>query len=344
MDSERWQQFKQIFQAVLDLPLADRAAYVQEACGQDEELRRDIVSLLESEERSADFLGEAAVEYVSGAFADDDLPDTYIGRRIGPYQIGRKIGTGGMGAVYLAERVDEFRQKVALKLLKRDIASREVISRFRHERQILAGLDHPYLARLLDGGATEDGHPYFVMEYVEGASIDSYCDRGALPIPERLQLFRRVCAAVQYAHQNLIVHRDIKPGNILVTQDGTPKLLDFGIAKLLREEGTNQTAALTETGVRLMTPEYASPEQVRGLPITTGTDVYSLGIVLYELLSGRLPYEFRIRSASEIERAICEQEPPRPSVAAAPPVSHRLSGDLDTIVLKAIEKDPPRRY
>jgi len=292
MNPERWQQVKQIFQAALDLPQPDRPAYVRQASGGDEELLQSVVTLLASEENSGQFLQEAAAQYAPGAFSDDDFPDTNVGRRIGPYQIVRQIGAGGMGAVYLAERVDEFRQKVALKLMQRDMASPAVILQFRRERQILAGLEHPNLARLLDGGATDDGRPYFVMEYVEGAIISEYCERRALAVTERLKLFRQVCAAVSYAHENLIVHRDLKPGNVLVTEDGTPKLLDFGIAKLLRQEALQPTALVTEIGVRAMTPEYASPEQVRGLPITTGTDVYSLGVVLYELLAGRGPYDF----------------------------------------------------
>ena len=344
MDSQRWQRFKEIFQAALDLPRPERAAYVLKVCGEDEELRSDVLSLLESEEQADEFLQEPAAGYVPGAILDKVASEDHVGQRIGPYLIVREIGEGGMGVVYLAERVDEFRQKVALKLLRRDIASRAVISRFRHERQILAGLDHPNLARLLDGGATPDGHPYFVMEYVEGTSIDRYCRDRALSIPERLQLFRQVCAAVRYAHQNLVVHRDIKPGNILVTADGTPKLLDFGIAKLLRADAPAQTVALTEMGVRLMTPQYASPEQVTGQLITTSTDVYSLGVLLYELLAGQPPYQFKIRSAGEIERVVLEQEPLRPSSVAPPDVARKLAGDLDTIVMKALEKNPRRRY
>ena len=340
MNPERWQQFKQIVQAALDLPQPERAAYVLEACGDDEELRRDVIALLDSEAQAGAFMDNPAADYIP----TEEITDSFIGRRIGAYRIVSEIGTGGMGHVYLAERADEFKQKVALKLLKREMAYRQLISRFRNERQILAGLDHPCIARLLDGGATEDGHPYFVMEYVEGVTIDHYCANRALSIPERLKLFRHVCSAVQYAHQNLIVHRDLKPGNILVTADGTPKLLDFGIAKLLRPDPAQPTVALTQVGVRMMTPEYASPEQVRGLAITTSTDVYSLGIVLYELLSGHPPYEFKTRSPTEIERVICEQEPPRPSTLAVAPLSHQLAGDLDTIVLKAIEKDPQHRY
>jgi tetratricopeptide (TPR) repeat protein len=344
MEAERWQQVKAIFQAALDLPPDERRAYVQTACAGDEELRREIDSLLVSEEDSDGFLTTEASNYVPGAMLDSDAPDANLGRRIGPYQIESEIGSGGMGSVYLAQRVDEFRQKAAIKLMRRGMDSRLVVSRFRYERQILAGLDHPNIARLLDGGATEDGRPYFVMEYVEGTPIDAYCHARSLPVPEILRLFRQVCAAVQYAHQNLVVHRDIKPGNILVTPDGTPKLLDFGIAKLIRQETAAETAGLTSMGVRLMTPEYASPEQVRGTPITTATDVYSLGVVLYELLAGRRPYEFSAASPVEVERTVCETEPRPPSAVEGGAASKRLSGDLDNIVLKALEKDPHRRY
>jgi non-specific serine/threonine protein kinase/serine/threonine-protein kinase len=226
--------------------------------------------------------------------------------------------------------------------MRRGMDSRLVVSRFRYERQILAGLEHPNIARLLDGGATEDGRPYFVMEYVEGVPIDTYCSRNGLPVRRKLELFRQVCAAVQHAHQNLVVHRDLKPGNILVGEDGVPKLLDFGIAKLLRQEAPRETA-LTQLGMRLMTPEYASPEQVRGLPVTTATDVYSLGVVLYELLAGKPPYTFATHSPLELDRVICEQEPPPPSRAAGAD-ARSVVGDLDLIVLKAMEKDPQRRY
>ncbi len=342
MDAARWQQVKQIFQAALDVPRAERSAYVSTACAGDEELRREVDSLLANEEDSDGFLSEMAVDYVPGVSLDEP-PDANLGRHIGPYQIVREIGAGGMGSVYLAERVDEFRQKAALKLMRRGMDSRIVVSRFRHERQILAGLDHPNIARLLDGGATDDGRPYFVMEYVEGTPIDQYCQNHSLALGERLKLFRQVCAAVQYAHQNLVVHRDIKPGNILVTEDGTPKLLDFGIAKLLRHEAPQETA-LTQAGMRLMTPEYASPEQVKGLAISTATDVYSLGVVLYELLVGRMPYLFPTRSPLDVERTICELEPVRPSAMETGARAKRLAGDVDTIVLKALEKEPARRY
>lgn len=293
-----------------------------------------------------------------------------VGRRIGPYKIIREIGHGGMGAVYLAVRVDDqFEKRAAIKLVKRGMDTDDILRRFRNERQILANFDHPNISRLLDGGTTDDGLPYFVMDYVEGVPINIYCDQRRLPIPERLKLFRAVCSAVTYAHQNLIVHRDIKPGNILVSSEGVPVLLDFGIAKLLNPALPGQTVP----SQRPLTPECASPEQVRGESITTASDIYSLGILLYQLLTGHLPYRFRDHSPQEIARVICEQEPEKPSTAISRieqvpdsntglPVTltpewisqtrsgdpeklrRLLTGDLDMIVLKAMHKDPRRRY
>ena len=213
---------------------------------------------------------------------------------VGPYRIIREIGRGGMGTVYLAVRDDDqYKKQVAIKLVRRGMDTDFIVDRFRHERQILASLDHPNIARLLDGGTTEDGLPYFVMEYIEGSPINQYCDDRRLSIAERVKLFQTVCSAVQYAHQNLVVHRDIKPSNIIVTPEGVPKLLDFGIAKLLAPDAVGQTQAATVTMMRPMTPDYASPEQVRGRAITTAADIYSLGVLLYELLTGRRPYRIK---------------------------------------------------
>jgi non-specific serine/threonine protein kinase/serine/threonine-protein kinase len=291
-------------------------------------------------------------------------PEPGLDDRIGPYRLVRELGRGGMGAVYLAVRADDaFQKRVAVKILKRGIDTDAVVSRFRNERQILAGLDHPNIARLIDGGTTADGLPYFVMEYVDGATLAEYCDSRHLDTTARLDLFRKVCAAVQYAHQNLVIHRDIKPANVLVTRDGVPKLLDFGIAKLVNPELAGQTVAPTAAGLQLMTPEYASPEQVRGDPVTTSTDIYSLGMLLYELLTGRRPYELASRSLADMAQVICETEPQRPSTAITElgkgdtaafgtrartgdldRLRRRLEGDLDNIVLKALSKEPPRRY
>jgi serine/threonine-protein kinase len=289
--------------------------------------------------------------------------DASRGLRIGSYRVLRRLGEGGMGTVYLAARADqEFRKHVAIKVTRKGMDSAEMVARFRRERQILAALDHPNIARLFDGGTTEDGLSYFVMEYIQGQALGAYCDSHALGIRERLVLFRSICSAVQYAHQNLVIHRDLKPGNILVTSDGTPRLLDFGIAKLLNPDALDVEAPPTATGMHVMTPAYASPEQVRGDPLTTASDVYSLGVVLYELLTGRRPYDLRTASHMEIYRAVCEQEPVRPStvVTGGDEESHRavasrgagtpqklnrlLRGDLDNIVLMAMRKEPQRRY
>jgi non-specific serine/threonine protein kinase/serine/threonine-protein kinase len=284
---------------------------------------------------------------------DDDLeslppPQDMAGQRFGHYQIVREIGHGGMGTVYLAARADdEFQQQVALKILRGEFNPRDVLLRFRHERQILANLAHPNICKLLDGGSTPSGEPYLVMDYIDGIPVDQYCQTHALSIPQRIHLFRQVCSAVQYVHQNLIVHRDLKPGNILVTPDGSAKLLDFGIAKLL----TPDQADVTRTAAQSMTLAYASPEQIRGDPITTASDVYSLGVILYELLTCRRPYRIDNPGAHALARAILQEEPDKPSTAVtqANPdtqqiLRHPLKGDLDNILLQALRKEPHRRY
>ncbi len=342
MTPERWQQIKDIFQTASELPAAERTAYVRRACSGDAGLLGEVESLLASAQAEEFLFGHAAA-YVPEAVADQTW-DHAIGRRVGAYRIVRQIGEGGMGAVFLAERAGEFQQQAAIKLLRPGMDSHGFAARFRHERQILASLDHPNIARLFEGGTTEDGRPYFVMEYIDGEPISSYATRHALGVRERLGLFTQVCAAVQYAHQHLVVHRDLKPGNILVTSGGTPKLLDFGIAKLLTNGASRDTEALTQVMGCLMTPDYASPEQVRGAPITTASDVYSLGAVLYQLLAGRSPHRITSGSAAEIERAICDTEQPPPSQATSEPAARQLRGDLDTIVMKALDKEPSRRY
>ena len=283
--------------------------------------------------------------------------------RIGSYQVKRSLGEGGMGTVYLATRADqEFKKYVAIKVIREGRDSRDIIARFRRERQILAALDHPNIAKLLDGGTTEQGFPYFIMEYIQGTKLDQYCDSHKLSINERLELFRTVCAAVQFAHQNLIVHRDLKPENILVTSDGTPKLLDFGIAKILNPGSFADDMPPTISIMRAMTPEYASPEQFKGDPITTSSDIYSLGVILYQLLSGSRPYTFTSRSPAEIYKALCELEPTKPSNAitktepgdttrlsslrntTAEKLQKELRGDLDNIIMMALRKEPQKRY
>ncbi len=267
-----------------------------------------------------------------------------LNRRIGHYRLTELIGEGGMGVVYLAEREDEFRQRVAIKLLRCAGESQEVMARFRAERQTLAALNHPNVVALLDGGSTEDGLQYLVMERVEGTPIDQYCATHALDLTARLHLFLQVCAAVQYAHQNLVVHCDLKPSNILVTAEGVPKLLDFGIAKLLAPQ--RAAAAYKTVGAqRPFTPEFASPEQFLGKPVTTATDIYGLGMILFRLLTDGSPYHFETHSDVEMISAVCVQEPQRPSAVTSNPAKRgRLEGDLDAIVLKALRKEPQERY
>jgi len=370
MTPERWHQVKELFNAALECETGLRAVFLDRNCAGDPALRAEVEALLAEEEKLGSFIAEPAI----GALSNPE-PEPVEGRRIGPYKIIRELGHGGMGAVFLAERDDDqFKKQVAIKLVKRGMDTDFILSRFRHERQILASFDHPNIARLLDGGATEDGLSYFVMEYIAGEAIDRYCDQRRLDTKARLSLFLQVCSAVQCAHRNLVVHRDLKPGNILVTPEGTPKLLDFGIAKILDPEMfAGSTIQPTATALRMMTPNYASPEQVRGEPITTASDVYSLGVILYELLSGHRPYHVRSRLPHDIARVICEQEPERPSTAvtrveegAGPEsgqavkltpemVSHardsqpaklrrQLRGDLDNIALMALRKEPQRRY
>ena len=298
---------------------------------------------------------EGSAEIFERILAEADVADTAW--RIGNYQVIKEIGRGGMGAVFLARRADEqYQKQVAIKLIKRGMDTDSVLRHFRNERQILAAFDHPNIARLYDGGTTDTGLPYFVMEYVEGLPIDEYCEKHNLSTAERLTLFRQVCGAVSYAHRHLVIHRDIKRSNVLITADGVPKLLDFGIAKIL-QQGDGAESMATMTGMRLMTPEYASPEQLRGEPVTTATDVYSLGVVLYELLTGQLPYRVANRLPNEIARAVTDTEPQKPSTAgkAGKPKSDpsrtgifrnpkHLRGDLDNIVLMALRKEPERRY
>lgn len=347
-----WRRVREIFEAALTRPLDDRETFLAEACGDDLELRREVVALLASHDSAATFLENPAVSRTNGpsAKARPDTPDSMVGRVIGPYLIESCIGHGGMGSVYIARRADRaFERRVAIKMIRRGMDTDIVIQRFEHERQILASLDHPHIARLYDGGTTPDGMPYFVMEYVEGEPITDYCTRHRLGTKARLEMFRAVCRAVQYAHQNLVVHRDLKPANILVGADGEPKLLDFGIAKLLA--GSDAAVASGATLVSALTPDYASPEQVRGQLVTTASDVYSLGIVLYELLAARRPFVARAGSLEELVRTVCEADAQPPSTVvqhaagescACPPKD--LRGDLDTIVLRALRKEPARRY
>jgi non-specific serine/threonine protein kinase/serine/threonine-protein kinase len=358
---ERWPQVKALFNAALEKDAVDRDVFLEAACAGDEVLRQEVERLLQAHDAAGTFIDAPAVSLVAGDHVEsrDDLG------RVGAYEIVGSLGEGGMGTVFRAVRADDvYHKQVALKVVKRGMDSDEVVERFRRERELLATLDHPNIARLVDGGATADGRPYFVMDYVEGTPIDEYCDANGIDIDARLKLFREVCAGVQYAHRNLVVHRDIKPDNIHVTSEGVPKLLDFGIAKLL-DPAHPADFDLTRAHGSLMTPAYASPEQVRREPISTATDIYSLGVLLHRLLAGVLPYSVNGLSATELERVICEYEPPPPSAVARLPrdasdeetverardrssrtkrLRRRLVGDLDTIVATALRKEPEHRY
>ena len=309
MNPERWRQVRELLDRVLAVEDFERAALLDAACLSDPELRKEVESLLLSHRQAGSiFLKKPAFD-LKASEADWANQGGRVGRRVGVYRLLEQIGQGGMGEVYRAERADgQYDKQVAIKFVRTGLDSAAVVDRFRNERQVLASLDHPNIARLLDGGTTDEGIPYLVMELIEGIPLDQYCRNHGLSIPERLRLFQQVASAVQYAHQHLVIHRDIKPGNILVTKQGVPKLLDFGIAKILDPAAVSQ-----QTAANPMTPEYASPEQIRGEPITTATDVYSLGVVLYQLLTGRSPYPKQTHAAHEFARAICEFQPERPS-------------------------------
>ena len=345
MTPERWKQIREILEPAAEMSTGPRLVFVKQQCGSDMDLQTEIEAFLSANEKSDAF------EKDLFSVAENDTALSRVGETIGKYRITGDLGSGGMGSVYLAVRSDgAFEQKVALKLIKRGMDSDAILRRFSNERQILASLDHPNIARLLDGGTTEDGRPYFVMEYVCGEAIVDYVRRHSLGLSERLDLFREVCSAMAYAHQNLVIHRDLKPSNILVNTAGVPKLLDFGIAKLLRLE----TAAQTATQYAVFTPEYASPEQIRGENLTTATDIYSLGVILYEVLTGARPFAFKDKNLGQILQTATSAEPVRPSdqhvadaqpeMIAAPFPRAQLRGDLDNIVLKALRKEPERRY
>jgi serine/threonine protein kinase/tetratricopeptide (TPR) repeat protein len=365
---DKWGQVKEIVASALERSLDERSDFLSEACGQDGELREEVESLLSNAEGADDLLEKSSAANVF-FFSSQVM----IGRHVGAYRILSETGQGGMAVVYLAERADqEYHKRVAIKMVKPGINHEEIIRRFRNERQTLAGLDHPHIVKLLDGGTSEEGWPYLVMDFVEGTPIDQYCDSHRLPIRERLEIFRTVCQVVHYAHQQRVIHRDLKPSNILIACDGVPRLLDFGIAKLLHPD-FSQTSPATTGDWRPMTPEYASPEQLRGEPVTNATDIYSLGVLLYQLLTGHRPYRTTLSSWSEIERVVCKEDPPRPSTVVSrteeevstdvkkhddttpesislarqtsPDELRRcLQGDLDTIVMMALRKEPERRY
>jgi serine/threonine-protein kinase len=369
-EHDLFRRAEEVFLRVTALPEAGRAAAIDDACRADAALAREVCSLLDHARRMGSFLEEPALGADFGLPSQDSwTADDLSGQLVGRYRLERCIGWGGMGTVYLATRADaEFSQRVAIKLVKRGMDSDEILRRFRAERQTLAALHHPNIALLLDGGVTDSGQPYLVMEYVEGEPIDRYCDRHRLPVEARLALFLTICDAVRHAHQNLVIHRDLKPANILVSRDGIPKLVDFGIAKLI---APGERPHATTPQERRLTPEYASPEQVTGRPVTTSSDIYSLGVILYELLCGHQPYRFPTRTPAEIERVVADGTASLPSEAvtrvegnapddarvvvtpdgvgqarSARPdaLARRLRGDLDTIVLMALRKEPERRY
>ena len=346
MDPARWQRIKSILADALDQEDdAARAAAVERGCRGDPELRREVCSLLGQQTAGLERFADGA----GALLGQHSCAGMHLGRRLGAYELTRELGRGGMGAVYLARRADgRFEQQVAVKLLKRGTDTEEVLRRFRAERRILARLEHPNIARLLDGGETDDGLPFFVMEHVDGVPLTTFAKTHGLSLDARLALFGKVCAAVQFAHQNLVVHRDLKPGNILVTPAGEPKLLDFGLARLVGGDDADATALeITVAEARRLTPAYASPEQVRGAALTTVSDVYSLGALLYELLTDQPPHRFSNPRPSPVEllRVVGEQEPIRPSLAATGTgTAPRLRGDLDNIVGLAMRKDPARRY
>jgi serine/threonine protein kinase len=369
MDEQRWREIQAIFEQALECASDARATLLDRACADDPILRSEVEKLLQHNEsvQKQKFLSPLALG-VSSLIPASGSPDSLIGQTLGHYRIQKRLGGGGMGDVYLAGRTADYQQLVAIKVLRQGMDTREILRRFRSEIQVLAVLGkHPNIARLLDAGTTEDGAPYFVMEYVEGEFLDRYCDRRNLGVPERIRIFRAVCGAVHFAHQHMIIHRDIKMTNVLVQPDGVPKLIDFGIAKLITPELGFQDADPTVTGFQILTPGYASPEQVRGDSLTTASDVYSLGIVLYELLTGHKPHK-----PGDVRRADKRPEPPLPSqvvtgAASAMPagggeteptaeqiskarattpgkLQRMLRGDLDYIVLKALRREPHFRY
>ena len=336
MTAARWGEVKAVLAAVLEAPSTEREALLDKLCASDSAMRASVESLLAVETHADRVLNSQAAP---GAALRAPAP---LPAQIGPYRVIREIGRGGMGVVYLGERADgEFRKSVAIKLITTGVRDPGLERRFRRERQILATLEHPGIARMLDGGATSEGQPYFVMEYVEGQSLPAWSEQRKCGIEERLKLFLQVCDAVEYAHQRLIVHRDLKPGNILVAGDGICKLLDFGLARMTDAPADEE---LTQTGMPLMTPAYASPEQVRGEPFAVSSDVYSLGVILYELLAGRRPYELKSSSLVELAQVICERDPLPLSQSADPRWKRRLAGDLENIVAKSLAKEPRLRY
>jgi len=340
MNAARWQAIGELFEQALPLPAGERTALLGRACGIDEELRREVLSLLASHHASGGFVQQqiqnALVSFYDTTVAGAQPP------RVGPYRLIRELGRGGMGTVFLAERDDDqYHARVAVKLVRPGMDTEFILARFRRERQTLARLHHPNISQLLDGGTTDSGLPYFVMEYIDGPSLTVFAEARGLTVDGRLRMFLDVCSAVDYAHRNFIIHRDLKPGNILVDPDGAPKLLDFGICKLLRADAISAGDTVVAAP---MTPNYASPEQIRGDAVTLLSDIYSLGAVLYELLTGRCPRQFNVLTPIAIEQ-VSRTSIALPSAAAADnTIARQLRGDLDNILMRALETEPPRRY
>ncbi len=341
--ADTWSRIGDLFDAARGRPADEREAWVRSSC-EDGTVVDEVLALLRAYEDDPAFLEQPLPAGTSGAAIDEALAQPVAQRGFGPYRLIREIGRGGMGVVFEAEHTDgEFSRRVAIKVVPSVWSAASLTARFRFERQVLARLDHPGIARLLDAGTTEEGTPFFVMEYVDGQPIDVWCRDHALSVRQRIELFLRVSEAVEHAHRNLVVHRDLKAAHILVSADGQPKLLDFGIAKMLSEEAESRPA-LTETGQQVFTPGYASPEQIRGEGVTTASDVYSLGVLLYVVLTGNPPYDISRLSTLAAMRTVCEVEPKPPSTVAPLDVRRMLKGDLDNILLLALRKDPRERY
>jgi eukaryotic-like serine/threonine-protein kinase len=365
MDKSTWTKVKTIFYEAVNLPEKERPDYIDSVCN-DPEIKKEIISLLIANDTADDFMDTPALS--KEIIIEND--SFFIGKIFGRYKLEKLIAQGGMGLVYLGLRDDEIKQRAAVKIINPGYASGTVLKRFQNERQTLANLNHPNISRLLDGGITEDGIQFLIMEFIDGFPVDEYCDKNKLNIKERLNLFLKIASIVQYAHHNLIIHRDLKPSNILVTPEGEPKLLDFGIAKILDTEGL-AGETITHKGVWNFTPEYASPEQIKGESITTASDVYSLGIVLYKLLTGHSPYKIKSLNPSDLKDTVIHTEPAKPSeiiyrtvekksddeIIEINPESvsrtregsidklhKKLSGDLDNIISMSIRKEPERRY
>jgi len=346
MQADNWKKMKNLLDEVLQLKSSERKLFIQRS-GCSREICAEVESLLAFEDQAENLINLSALEFSKDFFEQDTSSNSFIGQQIGVYRVIRELGIGGMGAVYLAERNDgKIEQNAAIKMLKREFNVEKLRHSFKREIAILAKLNHPNIAHLFDAGTTDDGIPYLIMEYVEGNTIDKFCEINNLSLKVRLKLFNKVCEAVSFAHQNLIIHRDLKPSNILVTSMGEVKLLDFGISKILNEEHSEKTNTVTLLGA--MTPEYASPEQIRNEKITTASDIYSLGVVLYKILTGTLPYNFEGKTNGNLLKIVTETEPSMPSSQNTNPDSAirnpQLKGDIDNIILKSLRKEPERRY